>query len=194
MRFFDVQKGEVLVDGINVKDFTKTQLRSFMGIVPQEPVLFNDTIEFNIVYGADNPSKEEVVAAVKIANLDEFIGGLPEGYKTWVGERGVKLSGGQKQRLAIARMILSNPQIIIFDEATSQLDSESEKEIQEAFWRAAEGKTVIVIAHRLSTVKRVDKIIVMQRGKVVEEGSHRALLQNKDGLYKKYWSLQAEAF
>lgn len=194
MRFYDVQKGEVLVDGVNVKDFTKSQLRSFMGIVPQEPVLFNDTILFNIAYGADNVSQEEIDAAVKIANLDEFIKGLPEGYKTWVGERGVKLSGGQKQRLAIARMILSNPEIIIFDEATSQLDSELEKAIQEAFWKAAEGKTVIIIAHRLSTVKRVDKIVVMQRGKIVEEGSHRALLGKDDGLYKKYWSLQAEAF
>ena len=195
MRFFDVQSGEVLLDGINVKEFTKSQLRSFMGVVPQEPVLFNDTIEFNIAYGADNPAKEEIQAAAKIAHLDEFIKGLPEGYKTWVGERGVKLSGGQKQRLAIARMILSNPQIIIFDEATSQLDSESEKAIQEAFWRlVAEGKTVIVIAHRLSTVKRVDKIVVMQKGKIAEEGSHRALLANKNGLYNRYWSLQAEAF
>ncbi|MDO8452193.1 MAG: ABC transporter ATP-binding protein [bacterium] len=194
MRFFDVQKGEVLVDGINVKDYTKTQLRGFMGIVPQEPVLFNDTIEFNVGYGADNVTREEMDAAVKIANLDEFINGLPDGYKTWVGERGVKLSGGQKQRLAIARMILSNPEIIIFDEATSQLDSESEKAIQEAFWKAAAGKTVIIIAHRLSTVKRVDKIVVMQKGKIVEEGSHRALLGKEEGLYKRYWSLQAEAF
>jgi ABC-type multidrug transport system fused ATPase/permease subunit len=190
LRFYDVDKGEVLVDGVNIKEFTKSSLRSFMGVVPQEPVLFNNTIGFNIGYGMGNPVKREIKAAAKMANLDGFINSLPVKYETQVGERGVKLSGGQKQRLAIARMILTDPEVIIFDEATSQLDSESERLIQEAFWKAARNKTTIIIAHRLSTVVKADKIVVIENGRVVEEGSHRALVNKKGGWYRKYWRLQ----
>mgnify|MGYP001587229430 FL=1 len=190
MRFFDVDAGQITIDGINIKDFSKSRLRSFMGVVPQEPILFNNTIGYNISYGADNATEKEVKAATKMANLDSFIETLPEKYKTHVGERGIKLSGGQKQRLAIARMILSDPDIVIFDEATSQLDSESEKLIQDAFWKAVKNKTTIIIAHRLSTVMKVDRIVVMDKGKVAEEGSHKELLMRKDSLYRHFWELQ----
>lgn len=194
MRFYDTDSGKITIDGINVKDFTKSKLRSFIGVVPQEPVLFNDTIGFNIAYGADDPTKKEIEAATRMANLDGFVNGLAQKYETRVGERGVKLSGGQKQRLAIARMILADPDIIVFDEATSQLDSESERLIQDAFWKAVRDKTTIIIAHRLSTVVRADKIVVMEEGKIKEMGSHRALVNKKSGLYKKFWTMQVEAF
>ena len=150
----------------------------------------NNTVEYNIGYGKDSYTKKEIRAAAKLANIDNFIQSLPKGYKTIVGERGVKLSGGQKQRIAIARMILVNPEIIIFDEATSQLDSENESLIQEAFWKVARDKTTIVIAHRLSTAMRADKIIVMEKGKIVEEGSHKHLISTKGSLYKYFWELQ----
>ncbi len=190
MRFFDPQDGAVEIDGINIKNFTKSRLRSFIGVVPQEPILFNNTIAYNIAYGKEKATKEEINAAAKIANIDDFIEGLPEKYETQVGERGVKLSGGQKQRLAIARMILSNPDIILFDEATSHLDSESERLIQDAFWKAAKGKTTIIIAHRLSTIMKADKIVVMEKGKIKETGSHEELLKKEGGLYKHFWELQ----
>lgn len=190
MRFYDPDKGEVLLDGINIKKFGKSQLRSFMGVVPQEPILFNDTIKYNIAYGAKRTTEAEIRAATKMANLNDFVESLPKKYETHVGERGIKLSGGQKQRLAIARMILSDPEIIIFDEATSQLDSESERKIQEAFWKAAQNKTTIIIAHRLSTIARADKIVVMERGTIAEIGSHRELLQRENSLYAKFWRLQ----
>lgn len=190
MRFYDIGKGSISIDGIDIRNFKKSDLRGLMGVVPQEPILFNNTIGYNISYGKDNASKSDIIAAAKIAMIHDFVEGLPQKYNTKVGERGIKLSGGQKQRVAIARMILSNPDIIIFDEATSQLDSESERLIQEAFWKASEGKTTIVIAHRLSTIMRVDKIIVMDQGKIVETGTHRALLNNKESLYKKFWDLQ----
>ncbi|MDQ3099593.1 MAG: ABC transporter ATP-binding protein/permease [bacterium] len=192
MRLYDIQKGEILIDGTSIKKFSKSQLRSFMGIVPQEPILFNNSIAFNIGYGADNPTIEEIKAAAAMAYLDDFIETLPKKYETNVGERGIKLSGGQKQRLAIARMILSNPDIIIFDEATSHLDSESEKAIQDAFWNAAKDKTTIIIAHRLATVVKADKIIVLEEGKIVETGSHRALLAKKNGVYKRFWDMQVD--
>jgi len=190
MRFFDTTKGTITIDGINIKDFSKDTLRDFMGVVPQEPILFNNTIAFNIGYGRENATLGEIKAAATLANIDDFIESLTNKYETQVGERGVKLSGGQKQRLAIARMILSNPDIIIFDEATSQLDSESEKLIQDAFWKVREGKTTIIIAHRLSTVARADKIVVMAEGKIKEVGTHQELLKNKDSLYKHFWDLQ----
>lgn len=191
MRFYDPTKGSIFVDGTNIKKFTKSQLRSFMGVVPQEPILFNNTIGYNIAYGSDNAAKEEITGAAKLANLHDFIDNLPNKYETQVGERGIKLSGGQKQRLAIARMILSRPNIVIFDEATSQLDSESEKLIQDAFWKAVKNKTTLIIAHRLSTITRAEKIVVMEHGTIAEIGSHRQLLQNKNGLYTKFWHLQS---
>ncbi|MBT4652725.1 MAG: ABC transporter ATP-binding protein [Candidatus Pacebacteria bacterium] len=191
MRFFDPDSGKITIDGTNIADLTKVNLRSFMGVVPQEPILFNDSIAYNIGYGAGTSELKEVVSAAKMANLHEFIDDLAEGYDTKVGERGVRLSGGQKQRLAIARMILSNPDIIIFDEATSQLDSASEKLIQDAFWKASKNKTTLIIAHRLSSITRADKIIVMDDGQIAEIGTHKELLR-KDGLYSKFWKLQTE--
>ena len=190
MRFYDLNGGEICLDGINIRDFTKDRLRSFIGVVPQEPILFNNTIAYNIGYSKARPKLDEIRAAAKLANIDEFIQGLPKKYATEVGERGVKLSGGQKQRLAIARMILSDPDIVIFDEATSQLDSESEKLIQDAFWKARRGKTTIIVAHRLSTVMRADKIVVIENGKIKESGTHESLLRAKDSLYSHFWNLQ----
>lgn len=191
MRFYDLQNGSITIDNIDIKNFTKSGLRSLVGVVPQEPILFNNTIAYNIGYGYEGRSTpQEVKSAAKMANIDEFIESLPEKYETEVGERGVKLSGGQKQRLAIARMILSDPDIVVFDEATSHLDSESEKLIQEAFWKARAGKTTIIIAHRLSTVMRADKIVVMESGKIKEVGTHESLLEKKGSLYSHFWNLQ----
>jgi ATP-binding cassette subfamily B protein len=200
MRFYDLESGEIDIDGMNIKDFTKDTLRSFVGVVPQEPILFNNTIAFNIGYGykgrtlkggsEKGPTLSEVRAAAHLANIDTFIEGLKKKYDTEVGERGVKLSGGQKQRLAIARMILSDPDIVVFDEATSNLDSESEKLIQDAFWKARRGKTTIIIAHRLSTVMRADKIVVMEEGNIKEIGTHESLLKDENSLYSHFWNLQ----
>lgn len=187
MRFFDPEKGSIKIDGINIKNFKKSDLRNFFGVVPQDPILFNNTIGYNIEYGGNGlPLKE----ASKLANIDKFIEKLPKKYETNVGERGIKLSGGQKQRLAIARMIMSKPNIIIFDEATSSLDSESEKLIQEAFWEYAKDKTTIIIAHRLSTIQKADRIVVMDKGKIVEIGKHKDLIKNNDGIYSKLSNLQ----
>ncbi|MGB9637446.1 MAG: ABC transporter ATP-binding protein, partial [Microgenomates group bacterium] len=190
LRFYDVSEGEILLDGVNIKNLPKGQLRSYIGIVPQEPILFNNTIGYNIAYGSEKPTQKEIEEATKMANLHEFIEGLPEKYETPVGERGIKLSGGQKQRLAIARMLLSNPKIIVFDEATSNLDSESEKLIQEALWKVAQGRTVLIIAHRFSTVRKADKIVVLEDGKIVQVGSHKELIADSNGLYHYLWNLQ----
>lgn len=192
LRFYDVDRGEITIDGANIKEFTKKDLRSFMGVVPQEPILFNNTIAFNIGYADENATSEEIIAASKMANIHKFISSLPDGYQTEVGERGIKLSGGQKQRLAIARMILSDPKIIIFDEATSQLDSENESLIKDAFWKVAKNKTTIIIAHRLSTAMKADKIVVMEKGKIVEAGSHKMLIESDESLYKYFWNLQVD--
>lgn len=191
MRFFDPEKGQILIDNINIKKFSKSDLRSLFGIVPQDPILFNNTIGYNIAYSADkSPDKNEIEKASKLANIADFINNLKLKYDTNVGERGIKLSGGQKQRLAIARMIMSNPDIIIFDEATSSLDSESEKLIQDAFWKYAKGKTTIIIAHRLSTIQKADRIVVLDKGEIVEMGKHKDIIGNKNGVYGKLWSLQ----
>jgi ATP-binding cassette subfamily B protein len=198
MRFFDPTTGNIKIDGIDIKKFTKSTLRSFFGVVPQEAVLFNNTIGYNIGYGKSGTNGKktnnikEIKTASKLANIAEFIESLPEKYETNVGERGIKLSGGQKQRLAIARMIMSNPDIIIFDEATSHLDSESEKLIQDAFWKYAKNKTTIIIAHRLSTIQKADRIVVLNKGEIVEIGTHKELLKNNNGVYKKLWNLQVD--
>lgn len=189
LRLYDPDHGSISIDGVDIRNMTKSHLRSHIGVVPQEPILFNSTIDFNIGYGLEEFSQAQVEEAAKIAQLHTFILSLPHGYDTHVGERGVKLSGGQKQRLAIARMLLSKPDIIIFDEATSQLDSESERLIQEAFWKVSENITTLIIAHRLSTVKRADKILVVDDGSIIESGTHKKLLDTK-GRYKKLWDLQ----
>ncbi|MBU1104393.1 ABC transporter ATP-binding protein/permease [Patescibacteria group bacterium] len=194
MRFYDTDEGTITVDGIDIRDMEKSYLRSNIGVVPQDPILFNNTVAFNIGYGLDNPTQEQIEGASKMANLYDFIKSLPKGYQTEVGERGVKLSGGQKQRLAIARMMLANPEIVILDEATSQLDSETEAKIQEAFWKVAKNKTTLIIAHRLSTVMRADKIVVIGEGEVKEEGPHKVLVANPKSLYSRYWKLQSKAY
>lgn len=189
-RFYDVTGGELLIDGINVKDLEKGHLRALMGIVTQEAILFNDTIFNNIAFGMKDVTREQVVAAAKVANAHEFIMQTPEGYDTLIGDRGGKLSGGQRQRLTIARAMLKNPPILILDEATSALDSESEKLVQEALNRVMRHRTAIVIAHRLSTIQHADEIIVMREGRIVERGSHQSLI-GRDGEYSKLVHLQA---
>ncbi|OGM32854.1 hypothetical protein A2803_05985 [Candidatus Woesebacteria bacterium RIFCSPHIGHO2_01_FULL_44_21] len=193
MRFYDLDSGKIEIDDIDISKVTKQELRSHMGVVPQEPILFNNTIGYNIKYGSPEATNKELIAAAKMANIHDFIETMPKGYNTNVGERGIKLSGGQKQRVAIARMILADPDIIIFDEATSHLDSESEKLIQDAFWRASKNKTTIIIAHRLSTVMKADKIVVMSKGKIKEIGTHGELLDKEGSLYKYLWDLQTKA-
>lgn len=192
MRLYDPLEGRILVDGYDISRIKKDDLRRVIGIVPQEPILFNSTIGYNIGYPLDNATKENIEEAAKLANLHNFIITLEKGYDTVVGERGVKLSGGQKQRLAIARVFLLNPKIIIFDEATSHLDSESERMIQESLEKLSKGKTLIIIAHRLSTIMRADKIIVLDNGKIIEEGLHSELIGKTGGIYKKLWELQTD--
>lgn len=193
LRFYDVSEGEIQLDRVDIRLFTKSKLRSFMGVVPQEPILFNNTIGFNIAYGSDRVEPQDIIESAKMANLHAFIDQLPDKYETQVGERGIKLSGGQKQRLAIARMMLSYPRIIIFDEATSNLDSESESLIQDALWKIAKGRTVLIIAHRFSTVRKAGKIIVLSEGRMVESGSHDDLITKEKGLYRYLWEIQAKA-
>ncbi|HUS60195.1 MAG TPA: ABC transporter ATP-binding protein [Nevskiaceae bacterium] len=192
LRFYDVKKGKIMIDGTDIRKLSKSHLRSFFGVVPQEPILFNNTIGYNIIYGKNKTSFSEMVKAARMANLHDFIDALPKKYDTEVGERGIKLSSGQKQRLAIARMLLVNPKVIIFDEATSNLDSESERLIQDALWKVAKQRTVLIIAHRFSTVRRADKIVVMEKGQIVETGSHQDLIENKKGLYRYLWLLQSK--
>jgi len=190
-RFYDVTGGRVLVNGQDVRDVTQESLRAAIGIVPQDTVLFNDTIEYNIAYGRCDASHEEIVRAAQTANIHDFIISLPDGYQTVVGERGLKLSGGEKQRIAIARAVLKNPKILIFDEATSSLDSRSEKLILEALRELASDHTTLVIAHRLSTVIDADQILVMDEGRIIERGSHHELLA-QEGVYAHMWALQQE--
>ncbi|HYD55380.1 MAG TPA: ABC transporter ATP-binding protein/permease [Burkholderiales bacterium] len=191
-RFYDATRGDIRINGIALRDIRQASLRGAIGIVPQDTVLFNDTILYNIRYGRTDASDEEVVEAARAAHIHDFIESLPQKYETTVGERGLKLSGGEKQRVAIARAILKNPRILIFDEATSALDSRSEKAIQAELERIAQGRTTLVIAHRLSTVMDADQILVLSHGRVVERGSHQQLLEEK-GEYARMWALQQEA-
>lgn len=188
-RFYDVTGGRLTIDGINIKDVTFSSLRQQIGLVPQETMLFNATVRDNILYGRLDASEDEVIAAAKAANAHDFIMALPQGYDTNVGDRGNALSGGQRQRIAIARAILKNPQILILDEATSALDTESEKIVQAALDRLMEGRTAVVIAHRLSTIRNADDIVVIDHGKIVEEGTHAELLAKK-GLYANLYAVQ----
>ena len=191
-RFYDISRGKVLIDGQNIKDVTQASLRAAIGMVPQDTVLFNDTIEYNIRYGKPDVSPAEVREAARLAQIHEFIVTLPQGNDALVGERGLKLSGGEKQRVAIARTILKSPPILMLDEATSALDSHTEKEIQDALERVAQNRTSLVIAHRLSTVVHADNIIVLDHGEIVEQGTHLELLA-KGGLYASLWARQREA-
>lgn len=188
-RFYDPESGQVMLDGVDIKDYTLNSLRKQMGIVTQESILFNDTIFNNIAFGIDKPKEDDVIQAAKIANAHEFIMQTGDGYQTNIGEHGAKLSGGQRQRISIARAIMKNPPILILDEATSALDSESEKLVQDALTKLMSNRTSLVIAHRLSTIQHADEIIVIEKGKVTERGTHKDLLK-KEGIYKKLSLIQ----
>ena len=189
-RFHDVQGGEILIDGTNIKDVSITDLRSLIGYVNQEAILFNDSFYNNITFGVENATKEQVIEAAKIANAHDFIMESEQGYDTNIGDRGCRLSGGQRQRISIARAILKNPAILILDEATSALDTESERLVQEALERLMKTRTTIAIAHRLSTIKNANQIYVLYEGKIVEHGKHEELLA-KNGYYKRLNDMQA---
>jgi ATP-binding cassette subfamily B protein len=191
-RFYDVSGGRITIDGQDIRDVTQTSLRAAIGMVPQDTVLFNDSILYNIAYGREGASEDEIRAAASLAQIDTFIRSLPEGYESQVGERGLKLSGGEKQRVAIARTILKGPPILVLDEATSALDSYTEREIQDALDRVSRGRTTLVIAHRLSTVVGADEIIVLDKGLIAERGTHQELLAS-NGLYAGMWNRQREA-
>ena len=188
-RFYDVNQGSISIDGQDIRSVTQASLRSAIGIVPQDTVLFNDSIEYNIAYGRPGASHADIVAAARAASIHEFIESLPDGYQTMVGERGLKLSGGEKQRVAIARTLLKNPAILIFDEATSALDSKSEQAIQGQLKEIAKNRTTLVIAHRLSTIADAQQIIVLDHGRIVERGTHGSLLAAQ-GLYAQMWERQ----
>lgn len=193
LRFMDVQEGAIQIDGQDIKHIKQSDLRSSIAYVPQEPLLFHRSIRENIAYGNPGADNKSVLAAAKKSFADEFVRELPDKYETMVGERGVKLSGGQRQRIAIARAMLKQAPILILDEATSALDSESEKLIQQALWSLMEDKTAVVIAHRLSTIQRMDRIVVLDKGRIIEQGTHNELL-GKKGLYAKLWSHQSGGF
>jgi ATP-binding cassette subfamily B protein len=188
-RFYDVSAGRISVNGQDIREVTQASLRAALGIVPQDTVLFNDTVLYNIQYGRPDAGRQEVIEAARAAHIHEFIESLPDGYNAMVGERGLKLSGGEKQRVAIARAVLKNPRIFVFDEATSALDSRSEKAIQAELERIARQRTTLVIAHRLSTIVDAHEILVMEHGRIVERGTHRSLLDS-EGVYAQMWALQ----
>jgi ATP-binding cassette subfamily B protein len=192
LRFYDVAGGRVLIDGQDIRAVTQSSLRAAIGVVPQDTVLFNDTILYNIRYGRPDASEEEVRAAARMARIDTFIAKLPNGYATMVGERGLKLSGGEKQRVAIARTILKGPPILLLDEATSALDSHTEKEIQDALDQVVRNRTTVVIAHRLSTIVNADNILVLDAGCLIEQGTHAELIA-RNGLYAGLWNRQRQA-
>ena len=189
-RFYDVKAGDILIDGVSVRDYTQDSLRAHMSVVAQDTVLFNDTIEGNIAMGKAGATHEEIVEAARIANADCFIQEAPEGYQTNIGDRGVKLSGGQRQRLSIARAVLKNPEILILDEATSALDTESEKLVQDALNNLLKGRTSVVIAHRLSTIHNADLIVVVDHGRIAEQGTHNELME-RNGIYAKLIEMQS---
>jgi len=194
LRLYSVTSGEILIDGQDISRISQESLRKNISMVPQDPILFHRTLAENISYGKRGATKKEIENAAKLAHCDEFIKDLPQGLDTFVGERGIKLSGGERQRVAIARAILKNAPILVLDEATSSLDSNSEMLIQDALNNLMKDKTVIVIAHRLSTIQKMDRIIVVDDGKIIEQGSHQELLKNEYSLYKKLWELQAGGF
>ena len=189
-RFYDVDSGSISIDGTDIREFKLDSLRSLMGNVNQEPILFNDTIFNNIAFGVEGATEEDVIAAAKIANAHDFIMEKEDGYQTNVGDRGCKLSGGQRQRISIARAVLKNPPILILDEATAALDTESERAVQEALERLMSNRTTIAIAHRLSTIKDADEIIVVDEGRIVERGRHDDLIA-LGGYYRKLHDMQA---
>ncbi|MCX6737040.1 MAG: ABC transporter ATP-binding protein [Candidatus Parcubacteria bacterium] len=194
LRLYDIESGKILIDNQNIFSISQESLRSNVAIVPQDPILFHRSLRENILYGRPEASEEEMLKASKAAYCHDFISELPEGYDTLVGERGIKLSGGERQRVAIARAILYNAPILVLDEATSSLDSESEIYIQKAIASLMKNKTVLVIAHRLSTIRQMDRIVVLDQGKILEEGSHQELLDEKSSVYKRLWELQAGGF
>jgi ATP-binding cassette subfamily B protein len=189
-RFYDVTGGAIRIDGQDIRDVQQTSLHAVIGVVPQDTVLFNDTVYYNIAYGRDGATEAEVHAAAKAARIHDFIMSLPDGYDTTVGERGLKLSGGEKQRVGIARTLLKNPPILILDEATSALDTQTEQSIQESLTEMGQGRSVITIAHRLSTIADADCILVLEDGRVTEQGSHEALL-GLEGKYAAMWARQS---
>lgn len=194
LRFMDVSEGAITIDGVDIRDYAQSNLRQAIAYVPQEPVLFHRSIKENIAYARPNASTEDILKAAKTAYVDEFVKPLPFGYEAMVGERGVKLSGGQRQRVAIARALLKQSPILVLDEATSALDSQSEQYIQKALWELMKGKTAIVIAHRLSTIQHMDRIVVIDKGKIVQIGSHQELLKNQKGIYAKLWAHQSGGY
>jgi ATP-binding cassette subfamily B protein len=190
-RLHDVTDGAIRIDGVDIRDMTQASLRAQIAIVQQEPILFHRSLAENISYARPGATRHEIVEAAKLASAHEFIEALPKGYETLVGERGVKLSGGERQRVAIARAFLADSPVLIFDEATSSLDSESELVIQRAMERLMVGRTTIVIAHRLSTVRSLDRLLVFDKGKIVEEGTHETLVNRDGGIYRRLFERQA---